>query len=233
MPRRYGPYRHGERTFKLLNNRQCAPLANPGHGQFLEYLDSRLHPLAAARHYRGMATATMSQPGNLAELVRLHQAGVWRYLRFLGCDESQADDLTQETFLAVHRRPFDERGDAATAAYLRTVARNQFLMSVRRDRRRPDASGLLVELDPADADLAETVWATFAGDDGGETWLDALRGCVEELNGRARQAIDLHYRDDQSRARIAAELDMTEDGVKSLLRRTREVLRKCVEGKMT
>lgn len=179
-----------------------------------------------------MATATMSQPGNLAELVRLHQAGVWRYLRFLGCDEAQADDLTQETFLAVHRRPFDERSEAATAGYLRTVARNQFLMSVRRDRRRPVASGLLDDLDPADADLAESVWATFAGEDGGEAWLDALRGCVEELNGRARQAIDLHYRDDLSRVQIATELDLTEDGVKSLLRRTREVLRKCVEAKV-
>ena len=37
---------------------------------------------------------------DLAELVREHQADVWRYLRYLGADGHDADDLTQETFLA-------------------------------------------------------------------------------------------------------------------------------------
>jgi hypothetical protein len=64
-----------------------------------------------------------------AELVRKHQAGVWRYLRFLGCDEARADDLTQETFLAVLKGSFQQRGEAETAAYLRTVARSRFLMA--------------------------------------------------------------------------------------------------------
>jgi RNA polymerase sigma-70 factor (ECF subfamily) len=230
-----------------------------------------------------METATIEQSGDLAELVRLHQAGIWRYLRFLGCDEARADDLTQETFLAVHRRPFHQRGEAATAAYLRTVARHQYLMALRHDRRRPaltgliEAGGLIEENghaaghgignhgtgDPGirnhgngnngaerngdggdhatdaasmvedNLDLADEVWTSFTRDDGGQGWLDALRTCVETLNGRAQQAIDLHYREDQSRAAIASTLGMTEDGVKSLLRRTRDLLRKCIESKMT
>ena len=36
-----------------------------------------------------------------AQLIREHQAGVWRYLRVLGCSRELAEDLTQETFLAV------------------------------------------------------------------------------------------------------------------------------------
>ena len=40
---------------------------------------------------------------DLASLVTLHQAGVWRYLRALGCDASLADDLTQDTFLEAWR----------------------------------------------------------------------------------------------------------------------------------
>ncbi len=67
-------------------------------------------------------------------LIVAHQAGVWRYLRFLGCDRAQADDITQETFLQVLRRGFEERGERETAAWLRTVARNCFLMNVRRTR---------------------------------------------------------------------------------------------------
>ncbi|HEV3024964.1 MAG TPA: sigma-70 family RNA polymerase sigma factor [Pirellulales bacterium] len=169
-----------------------------------------------------MAIATEKRPGDLAGLVRTHQAGIWRYLRFLGADETQADDLTQDVFLAVLGKPFVEHSATATSAYLRTVARNLFLMSARRRRRQPTIEQL---------DLADEVWERLSGDDG-EAALAALRDCVESLEGRARQAVEMFYRQNRSRADIARELEMSEDGVKSLLRRTREVLRKCVEGKL-
>ena len=169
-----------------------------------------------------MAIATMNQALDVAELVRLYQAGVWRYLRFLGCEPSLADDLTQETFLTVHRSPFEQRSPQATCGYLRTVARNLFLASLRRSRREP-----VVE----DLDRADEVWRRFAADNG-ESYLEALRECVHSLDGRARQVIELRYQDDRSRADIAAELDVGEEGVKSLLRRTRELLRRCIEKRL-
>ncbi len=153
-----------------------------------------------------------------AELVRRHQAGIWRYLRYLGCDASLADDLTQDTFLAVLRKPFEQRSAAETAAYLRTVARNQFLMAMRRRRQSPTWD---------DLELAEQVWAEFAGDDGDE-YLASLDECLAELGGRPRQAIELRYREGRGRQEIAQALEMTDDGVKTLLRRTREALRKCI-----
>ena len=170
-----------------------------------------------------MATATMKRPGDLGELVNAHQAGVWRYLRFLGAGEALADDLTQETFLAVWKRPFEERAEEATAAYLRTVARNLFLVAIRKARREPPVG---------DLDAADEVWERLAGDDGGLAHLEALRECVEGLEGNARQAIDQFYRQGRSRAEVGRSLAMTEDGIKSLLRRTRDALRKCVEGKL-
>jgi RNA polymerase sigma-70 factor (ECF subfamily) len=169
-----------------------------------------------------MAIATEKRPGDLAGLVWTHQAGVWRYLRFLGADETLADDLTQDVFLAVFRKPFVEHSTAATAAYLRTVARNLFLMSARKRRRQPTIEQL---------DLADEVWARLSGDNRADAALAALGDCVEALEGRAREAVEMFYRQDRSRAEIARELEMSEDGVKSLLRRTREVLRKCVEAK--
>lgn len=159
----------------------------------------------------------------LAELVRLHQAGLWRYLRFLGCDRSQADDLVQEVFLAVWRKGFEDRGTAATSAYLRITARNLFVSSIRRAERDPVIDH---------AELADDVWVQFAAEDGGNAWLDALRDCVSPLEGRSRAVIDGHYRENRSRAELAEQLEMTEDGVKSLLRRTRDLLRKCVAGKL-
>lgn len=157
-------------------------------------------------------------------LVRTHQAGVWRYLRFLGCDASEADDLTQETFLTVLRDGFEERSAAQTAAYLRTVARNRLLMARRTQNRRPPE---------VDLDAAETVWAQAAGDDGLETFLDALRECLRSaVTPRVRRALELAYRDRASRQAIATQLDMAPEGVKTLLRRARCALRKCVEGKV-
>ena len=44
--------------------------------------------------------------------------------------------------------------------------------------------------------------------------------------------MDLQYRVESSREAIAAALDMKPDGVKTLLRRTRQVLRECVERKL-
>ena len=57
-------------------------------------------------------------------LIQAYQAGIWRYLRALGCESSLAEDLTQDTFLAVLQRPFNDVSPAATSAYLRKTALN-------------------------------------------------------------------------------------------------------------
>lgn len=159
---------------------------------------------------------------DLATLVRNHQADIWRYLRYLGAAAEDADDLTQETFLAVARTPFELRSRGETAAYLRTAARNQLLML----RRRQGRQICTVELAGA-----EEVWAaTIAG--GSDEWIEALRRCYELLAGRARQAVDRFYREGESREQLAARLQIGVDGVKSLLRRTRAGLKECVERQM-
>lgn len=157
----------------------------------------------------------------LADLVDAHQSAVWRYLRFLSADANEADDLTQETFLAIARGSFRARSPGETASYLRTVARNQLLMLRRRQHR---------EISTVQLETAETVWATACGSEGTMSeYLVALEGCLEKLDGRAGQVIDLHYRLHASRGAIATELEMKPDGVKTLLRRTRQLLRECVE----
>jgi RNA polymerase sigma-70 factor (ECF subfamily) len=163
-------------------------------------------------------------PTDLAGLVRRHQAGVWRYVRFLGADTAEADDLTQETFLALARAAFVERDERQTAGYLRVMARNQLLALRRRQNR---------EISTVELEAADSVWAAATGPDGSlGNYLDALRECLEQLEGRARQAIDLHYHDGAGRDAIALQLGMQPNGVKTLLRRTRALLRECVERKI-
>lgn len=156
-------------------------------------------------------------------LIKRHQATVWRYLCYLGCDENEAEDLTQETFIALLRSSFVERSDMETAAYLRRVARNCFLMNRRTKRKMISTS----ELDEADAD-----WAHFLRDDDGEGYFTALEQCLPELDDKPRQALVLQYTYDMARLEIAAVLEMSDDGVKAMLMRAKARLRECIERRL-
>ncbi len=156
----------------------------------------------------------------LEALVRTHQERLWLYLRYLGCDAATAEDVVQDTFLEVWRRPFEERSPASTRAYLRRVAKNRFLMAVRRGR-------AVVAFDALDE--ADALWATQQEEDDGSRYSEALRHCLERLSDRARQAIDHFYGGNASRRHVAELLGLSVDGVKTLLRRARNALKTCIE----
>ena len=160
---------------------------------------------------------------DLASLVREHQGDVWRYLRYLGAAADDADDLAQETFLAVARSPLELRSRAETAAYLRTAARNQFLILRRKQGR---------QVGTVELAAAEEVWATCHPDGNSNALLDALTQCCETLAGRGQEAVNKFYREGLSRERLAEAMGMTVDGVKTLLRRTRDALRQCIERRL-
>lgn len=165
------------------------------------------------------ATRPADEAADLARLVDEHQAAIWRYLRYLGARPAEADDLTQEVFLSVARTGFEQRSRSQTTAYLRTAARNQLITLRRRSRR---------EVALPNLEAADAVWQERTAD-GWDDQLDAIRECIDSLEGRAKQAVDLQYQQKASREAIAEQLGMTADGVKSLLRRTRAVLRECVQ----
>ena len=153
-------------------------------------------------------------------LIETHQAGVWRYLRVLGCDLALADDLTQETFLHVLQRPFRDYDPAATANYLRRTAYN-LLVSLRRRGAKVVATDQMDRLD--------VEWTQWAGDDEGEELLQALRNCLGKLGERPRAALELRFREKRSRTEIAAAMALSEDGAKNMLQRAKVRLRECIE----
>jgi RNA polymerase sigma-70 factor (ECF subfamily) len=156
-------------------------------------------------------------------LVRQHQETVRGFLLFLGCPSRLVDDLVQEVFLSVLASPFEDRGAAQTAAYLRKVARHLLVRALRRESREPP----VLELDDAEA-----TWARFEGDDGGRSYLDALRECVQRLVGTAAEVVRLRYHAALALADIGKQLGLSDAGVKSVLLRTRARLRECVERRL-
>lgn len=167
-----------------------------------------------------MAMTTADPTIDLAALMREHQAGVWRYLRALGCETNLADDLTQETFLAVFKSPFEQRSRGQTVAYLRIVAKNLFLKSRRKDGR---------QVVMAEMEHLESQWSELAGEEDGAELANALRECLKQIDEKPRQALDLQYKEGKQRVEIAEAMGMTDDGIKTLLRRTKARLRKCME----
>ena len=157
------------------------------------------------------------------ELVETHQTGVWRYLRALGCEPSLADDITQDTFLSVLQKPFQQYSPAATAAYLRRVAYNRFVTL----HRRTGKVTTVEDVEQLDAD-----WSHMVDPDGGEELLGALQECLEGLSKRARRALEMRFGEKESRANIAAALEITEHGAKNLMQRAKQKLRVCIENKI-
>lgn len=171
-----------------------------------------------------MTTLRSIDQDDVVRLVRTHQAEVWRYVRYLGATAELADDLVQDAFLQLLRAPFVERSAGETAAWLRTVVRNGYVKSLRRP-----------PFETVELDTIEATWRGFAGEcyddagDGGDASLRLLRGCLDTLDGRARQVVRWHYEERRSRQDIGERLGLGLDGVKSLLRRTRSILRACLE----
>ncbi len=154
--------------------------------------------------------------------MRSHQGEVWRYLRLLGCTPELAEDLVQETFLVVLKKPFEQRSPAQTASYLRRIAR---YLHLDRCRRRKRAESWAAAVDAiSDRGALE--------DDVAQQRLDGLQHCLRELEGRPLEAIELFYRQRLSRAEVALRMGMKETGVKTLLQRVRAHLRQCIERRL-
>lgn len=148
---------------------------------------------------------------------------VWRYLRALGADAALADDLTQDTFMEIMRRPLEQYSDSATASYLRRVAHNFFI-----SRRRREARMNVTE----HAEQFETAWIRWVGFDSGNELLDALKDCFERLTDRAQLALRLRFDQETSRQRIAEQLGISEHGAKNLMQRAKTQLKECLEKKV-
>ena len=164
----------------------------------------------------------MADQAQFVALMEKHQADVWRYLRYLGCETALAEDLTQETFLALYEKPFEARSIEATAAWLRTVARNLFLNAMRRQSRVPVQGWL---------DEADNTWVAMTSGGTSDARLEALDACLAALEAESGELIKLRYGDELAPGEIAKRLGKTVDSVKSLLKRTKARLHRCLKEK--
>lgn len=111
----------------------------------------------------------------LAELIRVTQADVWRFVAYLG-GRDIADDLTQETFLRMLTALPRFGGRSSARSWLLSIAHHVVVDRVRSDRARPRPAALVEACVPG------------VGDASGEVAVQCL---LERLDDARREAFVL------------------------------------------
>ena len=159
-----------------------------------------------------------------AELVAEHQGWLRAFIRSLGIRADAVDDVAQEVFLVAYRRYGDYDQALPFAAWLKGIARNLAANERRRQHRR----GRLIE--PSLAAALEAVDAL--GEPEPVNAVAALRLCLDQLPGHSRELLRLRYEEDLDAADLGERLGREGNAVRQALFRVREVVRRCVEGRL-
>jgi RNA polymerase sigma-70 factor, ECF subfamily len=169
---------------------------------------------------------TRAQGGDhhaFAQLYSLHKRRIYSLcLRMVG-NVAEAEDLTQEAFLQLHRKIATFRGDSAFSTWLHRLAINVVLMHLRR-------KGLsLISLDEAmDPAPDEGPGRSFGAPDltlAGSIDRLALQRAIDDLPAGYRLIFVLHDIEGYEHNEIAAMLDCSIGNSKSQLHKARLKLR--------
>ena len=112
---------------------------------------------------RVIRAAAAGDDAAFTALMRASQAHVWRFLRHLLGDDDLAADVTQETFVRVHRAMDRFQHQARFSTWLFRIARNAAIDEQRRGARRRRLQDAIARPRPApDASLGTEVRAALA-----------------------------------------------------------------------
>ncbi len=173
------------------------------------------------------------RPGAFESLVREHQGLVWHIVYRLVRDPEDARELSQETFLRVHRQLHQFRGDSALKSWIGRVAYTIGLRHL--ENRRGETAARVNFAD--DADAASLLETFDSGDDLEAVHIEAdsathLRRAIYALPKQARMLVSLYHLEELPIAEIAAITGLATGTIKSHLFRARLLLRRALESGM-
>ena len=160
--------------------------------------------------------------GGLAEVIRLYQEGLTRFLCSVTGDFFAAEEVMEEVFfrLAVRKPKF--RGKSTFQTWLYAIGRNAALDHVRRRARYAEKP---VEEYPERASPEGEPETAFLTEERNRT----LYACIGRLSPDYRQALTLSYFEGLDNAGIAAVMKKNKRQVENLLTRARAALKKELE----
>ena len=149
------------------------------------------------------------------------QPVVGSYINSLVRDYSAAEDLLQNVALVLFRRFSEYDSSRPFVAWALGVARNQVLSLYR------DNSRSVLVFHPDLLEMIEATYVEMAPEL--EARKSALQDCLNRIQGRARQVVDLRYFEDLKPQEIGRRLGVESGAVRVMLNRTRQFLRECIE----
>ena len=151
----------------------------------------------------------MSQETDFEKLVDLYYPSLYRFAFSLTRQESEACDLTQETFLIWAKKGHSVRDETKVKSWLFTTLHREYLQKHRRRVRFPQ-----VELEEAEMELPEIAPVTMGNIDRHNV-LNAL----SKLDENFQAAVALFYLEDHTYPEIAEILQIPLGTVKSRISR--------------
>ncbi|MCA9101272.1 MAG: sigma-70 family RNA polymerase sigma factor [Planctomycetales bacterium] len=172
------------------------------------------------------------------ELMLRYQARLITVLSHLVGSRDQAEDLAQDVFMRVYRARKRYVPGARFSTWLYTIANNVASNARRSRARRPEVNVVGSESGPLGAQPMDHLAVAASGQmptrqlDKREM-REVVRGALDVLNERQRMAVLLSKFEDMSYAEIAETMEMTPQAIKSLMFRSRAVLREALEPYLT
>lgn len=175
---------------------------------------------------------------SFAQLMRLHEKQIFNFTyRMLG-NEGEAEDLTQDIFIAAFRGIRSFRGEAKFSTWLYRIALNQARNRIKylsrrkffaRQARRADYGAKMVSESPeglADSAPTPEQWTIM------KDLAAQVQECLNQIPHQARQILILRDVQGFSYDELSEMLSLKPGTVKSRLHRARAALRECLAGKL-
>ncbi len=170
----------------------------------------------------------MSQSAMTREFLQNRQA-LLGFIFALTRDPLAAEEVFQEVALAILGEAAAGKSVDPFLPWAREVARRRVAEYYRKSTQRRVAS-----LNESMVDLiSQSYRENEEAPERDALRLASLRRCVDQLGGRAREAIDLRYRLRRGIEEIASAFSWRSDSVHVLLARTRRILADCVRSKLS
>jgi RNA polymerase sigma-70 factor (ECF subfamily) len=185
--------------------------------------------MAASDHAEETALIQAAQRGDIGAfslLVQRHHASVRACLAVRMNQSHEAEDLAQETLLIAFRKLPGIDPTLPLGPWLRGIALN--LLANYRRKFRASPIGLNDELQA----LVDTQIEAVVGAGRESDRMHALRECMNELEGPARQLISERYAEGATLEELAVRLGRKSSAVSMQLHRLRGLLANCIEQRL-
>ena len=172
-------------------------------------------------------TDPVEAQARVTQLLMKHRAELHAYLLASVRNPHDAEDLLQDVSLAASVSWAQYQPGTPFTAWAREIARRRVLDFAKRRSRRAALlePSVLESLDHAATRLEEERPM--------EPHRDALRACLAKVDGDARRVLELRYGEKFDVTRIARAIGRTVQASYAILKRTKEMLRDCVERRVT